>query len=75
MKEKGATEFDMGTLRELMSYEMLMELAVQYLRKEKNRRRKLMKRSMEIGPQIVVHKDDDLEINLYQLTSKRTCSE
>ena len=75
MKEKGATEFDMGTLRELMSYEMLMELAVQYLRKEKNRRRKLMKRSMEIGPQIVVHKDDDLEINLYQLNTKRTCSE
>ena len=75
MKEKGATEFDMGTLRELMSYEMLMELAVQNLRKEKKRRRKLMKRSMEIGPQIVVHKDDDLEINLYQLTSKRTCSE
>lgn len=75
MKEKGATEFDMGTLRELMSYEMLMELAVQYLRKEKNRRRKLMKRSMEIGPQIVAHKDDDLEINLYQLNTKRTCSE
>lgn len=65
----------MGTLRELMSYEMLMELAVQYLRKEKNRRRKLMKRSMEIGPQIVAHKDDDLEINLYQLNTKRTCSE
>jgi hypothetical protein len=75
LKEKGATEFDMGTLRELMSYEMLMELAVQYLRKEKNRRRKLMKRSMEIGPQIVAHKDDDLEINLYQLNTKRTCSE
>ena len=39
LKEKGATEFDIGTLRELMSYEMFMELAVQYLRKEKKRRR------------------------------------
>ena len=33
LKFKGATEFDMGTLRELMSYEMFMELAVQHLRK------------------------------------------
>ena len=28
LKEKGATEFDIETLRELMSYEMFMELAV-----------------------------------------------
>ena len=39
LKAKGITEFDMGTLRELMSYEMFMELAVHYLRKEKKRRR------------------------------------
>ncbi len=30
---------------------------------------------MDIGPQIVAHGDDDLEINLYQLTNKRTLSE
>ena len=34
-----------------------------------------MKRSMDIGPQIVAHQDDDLEINLYQLSTKRTNSE
>jgi len=34
-----------------------------------------MKRSMDIGPQIVTHHDDDLEINLYQLDNKRTLSE
>ena len=65
----------MSSLRELMSYEMFMILVINYLRKEKRKRREMMNRTMEIRPQIVDHKDDDLEINLYELHTKRTASE
>jgi hypothetical protein len=75
LASKGKAEFDMSSLRELMSYEMFMILVINYLRKEKRKRRQMMNRTMEIRPQIVDHKEDDLEINLYELHTKRTASE
>lgn len=71
LASKGKAEFDMSSLRELMSYEMFMILAINYLRKKKRKRREMMNRTMEIKP----HKEYDLEINLFDLHAKRTTSE
>ncbi len=37
-------------MRELMSYEMFIELVIDYLKKKKRKRREQMYRSMEIRP-------------------------